>query len=80
MEQCLDEEGGLVIKPDQGLVLKLFDKHSGEKIFVNVVKHPAVDHPEEQQLVDLDNQSGLMIPMSVGRVREDRDKSMNEFI
>ena len=28
IDQCLDEEGGLVIKPDQGIVLKLFDKHS----------------------------------------------------
>jgi hypothetical protein len=35
-----------VIQPEKGLVLKLFDKNSGEKIFVNVVKHAAVDHPE----------------------------------
>ena len=53
IEQCLDQEGGLVIQPDKGIVLKLFDRHSGQKIFVNVVKHPGVDHPEEKQLVDL---------------------------
>lgn len=61
--------------PDKGIVLKFFDRHSGEKIFVNVVKHPGVDHPEEKLLVDMDNQAGLRIPMSMGRVREDSDKS-----
>jgi len=39
-----------------------------------------VDHPEEKILVDLENQSGLRIPMSMGRVREDRDKSTTEII
>ena len=38
----------MVILPSKGLVLKLFDRHSGEKIFVNVVKHAGVDHPEER--------------------------------
>ena len=42
---------------------------------MNVVKHPGVDHPEEKMLVDLENQAGLRIPMSMGRVREDSDKS-----
>lgn len=42
---------------------------------MNVLKHSAVDHPEEKVLVDLENQSGLRIPMSMGRVREDNDKS-----
>lgn len=65
----------MVILPDKGFVIKLFDKKSGEKIFVNILKHSAVDHPEEKVLVDLENQSGLRIPMSMGRVREDNDKS-----
>ena len=58
-------------------MLKLFDRHSREKIFVNVLKHPGVDHPEEKLLVDLENQAGLRIPMSMGRVREDSDKSID---
>lgn len=65
----------MIIKPEEGFVLKFLDKRTGEKIFVNVVKHEAVDHPEEKQLVDFDNQVGLRIPMSMGLVREDRDKS-----
>ena len=80
IERYLDEEGGLVIAPDKGLVLKYIDRHSGEKIFVNVVKHPAVDHPEEKELVDLENQAGLRIPMSMGRVREDSDKSKEDIM
>lgn len=34
-----------MILPEKGLVLKFIDRHSGEKIFVNVVKHAGVDHP-----------------------------------
>lgn len=41
---------------------------------MNIVKHAGVDHPEEKVLVDLDNQSGLRIPMSMGQPREDSDK------
>lgn len=66
--------------PDKGMVLKFIDRHSGEKIFVNVVKHAGVDHPEQKVLVDLDNQSGLRIPMSMGRVREDCDKRIFQVI
>ena len=40
-----------------------------------MVKHAGVDHPEEKVLVDLDNQAGLRIPMSMGQPREDSDKS-----
>lgn len=29
IDKCLDEEGGLVIMPDKGIVLKFFDRHSG---------------------------------------------------
>ena len=65
----------MTIKPDEGFVLKFLDKRSNEKIFVNIVKHEAVDHPEEKQLVDFDNQVGLRIPMSMASMREDRDKS-----
>lgn len=28
--------------------------------------HESVDRPEEKELVDMDNESGLRIPMSVG--------------
>ena len=47
---------------------------------MNVVKHAGVDHPEEKVLIDLENQSGLRIPMSMGRVREDNDKSKLSLI
>ena len=80
IETFLDEEGGLIIMPDKGIVMKYFDRHSGEKIFVNVVKHPGVDHPEEKLLIDHENQPGLRIPMSMGRVREGNDKSTFELI
>lgn len=42
---------------------------------MNIVTHPVIDHPEEKLLVDFENQPGLRIPMSMGKLREDSDKS-----
>lgn len=39
-----------------------------------MVQHPIVDPPEEKMLVDYENQPGLRIPMSLGRIKEDHDK------
>lgn len=75
IEKYFDTEGGLTIEPSQAFVLKFFDKRSNEKIFVNIVTHEVIDHPEEKLLVDFENQPGLRIPMSMGRVRESSDKS-----
>lgn len=46
IEKYLDKEGGLVIEPAPGFVLKYVEKRSNEKIFVNVVMHEVIDHPE----------------------------------
>lgn len=40
-----------------------------------MVQHLIVDAPEEKLLVDYENQPGLRIPMSLGKVKEDHDKS-----
>lgn len=48
----LDEEGGVIIIPDQGFVFKTKEKYGG-KMFINVVHHPLIDKPEEKEMVDL---------------------------
>ena len=48
----LDPEGGVVIEPKAGFVLKSRDKKTKEKFFVNVVTHPIIDEPEEKSFVD----------------------------
>jgi hypothetical protein len=75
IDRHLDSEGGLTISPSAAFVLKFAQKQGGEKLFVNVVTHEAIDSPEERLLVDCENQPGLRIPMSMGTVREDFDKS-----
>ncbi len=57
------------IEPSPGIVIKAFEHETGEKVFINVVQHPVVDPIEQKLLVDYENQPGLRIPMSVGRVK-----------
>lgn len=71
----LDTEGGVYIEPSPGIVIKAFEQETGEKVFINVVQHPIVDPPEQKLLVDYENQPGLRIPMSLGKAKEDHDKS-----
>ena len=71
----LDKEGGIVIEPDKGFVFKTLEDKSNEKFFINVVSHHIIDEPEEKHLVDFENQPGLRIPMSLGKIKEGHDKS-----
>lgn len=48
----LDKEGGVVIQPEAGFVLKSKELKSKGKFFVNVVTHPIVDEPEEKDFVE----------------------------
>lgn len=48
----LDHEGGVVIEPAQGFVIKSRDIKTKEKFFINVVTHPIIDEPEEKSFVD----------------------------
>jgi hypothetical protein len=41
------------MEPSKGFVFKAFDKYK-EKFFINIVKHPLIDKPEEKDLVDYD--------------------------
>jgi hypothetical protein len=74
MEPHLDKEGGLTIEPATNFVFKTFEEGSNEKFFINLVTHPVIDEPEEKYLVDYENQPGIRIPMSLGKVKEDNDK------
>jgi hypothetical protein len=68
LEGKLDSEGGIHIVPDKAFVLKLFAK-GGEKIFVNVVTHPAIDPPDERALLEYDGETGIRIPLSMAGLR-----------
>mgnify|MGYP002621384735 FL=1 len=57
----LDKEGGIVIQPDPGYVIKTREVKSKGKFFINVVTHPIVDEPEEKDFVEYDVISLLTI-------------------
>ena len=73
LEEYLDKEGGMYIEPSKGMVLKMWT-NQGEKVFINLVSHSIIDEPEQKYLIDYE-QEGIRIPMSVGREKEDFDKS-----
>lgn len=50
----IDEEGGLLIVPEPGIVFKTKETLSGAKFFINVVHHPAIDKPEAKEMVEMD--------------------------
>jgi len=45
----LDEEGGALVQPEKGFVVKTKDA-SGAKVFVNMVSHEFVDAMEEKDV------------------------------
>ena len=76
----IDSEGGTVIQPTKGFVVKTKDVNSGGKMFINMTSHEHVD-PFEQQSTTQDQQDehgaaekGLRIPLSLGDIREESDK------
>jgi hypothetical protein len=73
LEDYLDNEGGMYIEPTKGMVLKMWTMQ-GEKVFINLVAHSIIDEPEQKYLIDYE-QEGIRIPMSVGKEKEDFDKS-----
>lgn len=50
----IDEEGGLLIVPEPGVVFKTKEIQSGTKVFINVVSHPVIDKPEAKELFEMD--------------------------
>ena len=75
----VDAEGGAVIQPKAGFVVKTKDA-SGGKVFVNFTYHDAVEGMEDKPITEEDqakygtSDKGIRIPLSLGHVREDRDK------
>lgn len=74
----IDAEGGAVVKPIPGFVVKTKDA-SGGKVFVNMTHHELVESysaapvtPEEAAKHNIDQ--GVRIPLSLGNVREESDK------
>ena len=59
----LDSEGGLMITPEKGYVIKTIDTSNGAKVFLNMTAHPIVEPPEQ---TDEAEQTSLRVPLSLG--------------
>jgi len=78
----IDEEGGAVIQPNAGFVVKTKDMKSGAKVFINVTHHSIVEGIEDKAVTPEEQAAtgasvGVRIPLSLGNVREETDKSGN---
>lgn len=73
-EGQMDSEGGVMITPSKGYVVKTFDTTSREKVFINLCSHEIIDLPEEKDIPEVEGHLGLRVPLSLGNPRPDHDK------
>jgi len=70
----VDAEGGILVRPDPGFVVKTFDMQSGMKVFINITANEHIEAPHVQSLTEADGEEGVRVPLSVGTPIEDFDK------
>ena len=68
----IDAEGGITITPDPYCCVKVQDD-AGQKIFLNLCGSDKVDPPKEQHILEMNNQEGIRIPLSLSEKYEDFD-------
>ena len=68
----IDPEGGITIVPDPYCCVKVQDD-TGQKIFLNLCGSDKVDPPKEQHILEMNNQEGIRIPLSLSERYEDFD-------
>lgn len=73
-EGQLDAEGGMMITPLKGYVVKTSDISSREKVFINICSHEIIDLPEEKDMPEAEGHLALRVPLSLGNPRPDHDK------
>jgi hypothetical protein len=72
----MDSEGGVMITPVKGYVVKTSDTKSGEKVFLNMCSHEIIDLPEQKDVPEAEDQLALRVPLSLGNPRPDHDRSI----
>ena len=71
-ENGIDPEGGINIVPDPYCCVKVQDE-TGQKIFLNLCGSDKIDPPKEQHILEMNNQQGIRIPLSLSEKYEDFD-------
>ena len=68
----IDPDGGITIVPDPYCCVKVQDE-TGQKIFLNLCSSDKIDQPKEQHILEMNNQEGIRIPLSLSEKYEDFD-------
>ena len=68
----IDSEGGITITPEEYCCVKTTDE-TGQKIFLNLCSSDKIDPPAEQHILEMNNQHGVRIPLSLSEKYEDFD-------
>ena len=68
----IDPDGGITITPEPYCCVKVQDE-TGQKIFLNLCGSDHVDPPKEQHILEMNNQEGIRIPLSLSEKYEDFD-------
>ena len=68
----IDPDGGITITPEPYCCVKVQDE-TGQKIFLNLCGSDKVDPPKEQHILEMNNQEGIRIPLSLSEKYEDFD-------
>jgi hypothetical protein len=71
-QKGIDAEGGITITPEPYCCVKVQDE-TGQKIFLNLCGSDQVDPPKEQHILEMNNQEGIRIPLSLSEKYEDFD-------
>lgn len=72
----IDAEGGVMVQPDPGFVIKTRNTNNGQKIFINVVSNHHVEAPHMKTIMEGEaaGEEGMRVPLSIGAPIEDFDK------
>jgi hypothetical protein len=65
-----DEEEGLIITPIPFCSIKT-KYYTDQKIFINISHHDKIETPKEEHILEIDNQFGIRLPMSLSEKYED---------
>lgn len=72
----LNQDEGKLVTPEPVCLFKTFDENN-EKIFINIASDNVVSAPKEENILEMNNQYGIRVPMSLSEKAEDFDNSGN---
>jgi hypothetical protein len=67
-----DSEGGMTIIPNHYCCIKTTDTNC-QKVFINITSHDKIEAPKEEHILEMDNQYGVRLPLSLSDKYEDFD-------